>query len=660
MMIPKNLKDPSLEFEYSGLKYTDLQSITKAKFFTSGLNIIHINIRSLKAHFDDLKELLSELLFKPSIIVLSELWLEEGFVESYELQGYTFEYSLRKDDKYGGCGCYVIKSLNYIRLPESELMLSECENISLELKVNESETISLGCIYRAPRLNYFTFCDSLPGYLSILSIQGPIILCGDWNLDYLQLHKHHQFFYTLFEHSLRSCIVSGTRITDHSCTSIDGLFTSLLGIECMAGTIASDISDHLPIYVSLNLGAKLGYMKRKNQIYNQVNFERVNRLLKAKNLNLIVGDDDLDRATGNLLSTCSDVIKACTVSKPFNRKKVCYNPWFTLGLKKSYNKKLRLYRAHIKNRPNVNIAERYKAFLKIYKKAVSLAKRLYYKKQYMDEKNIRKKWDVLKASINLKKSGKNSISQIKSDNDNELISDSLQMSNKFNEFFVNIGDNLAKKIPDTNLNPLDAMTIAASSFAFHEIPLKDMLSTLHKLNSKKSQDIYGISNALVKHIAEIICSPLHLLFNRIIQTNIFPQSLKTAMVIPLFKVGDKTCMNNYRPISILPIFGKIFEKIIFSQLSTYFLSNDLIAKQQFGFQAGISTSMALVSLYNYILSGLNNKELSAVLFVDLSKAFDTISHKILLDKLEKYGLMKNSLNLLNSYLSCRKLEWGHV
>src|SRR5271170_2289145 len=508
MTVPTNVKDPVLEYEYPDMLYTHLQTISSRTIFSYGLTILHINIRSLKAHFDDLQVFLTKLSSQPSLIVLSELWLEDGFVENYELPCYTFEYSLRNNEKYGGCGCYVLNTLEFVRLPMAELLITECENLSLKIKVSKSVTVSVGCIYRAPRLNYFTFCDSLNEYILSLKKVGSIILCGDWNLDYLQLHKHHQFFYTLVEHSLRSCITSGTRITDHSCTSIDGLFTSLSGIDCSAGTIASDISDHLPIYASFNIGAKPTYVKRKDQRYNQVDFDRVNRLLRSKNLNVIANHVDLEKASADLLETCSTAISACTTSRPFNRKKVCYQPWFTLGLKRSYNKKLRLYKAYIKNRLNVNSAERYRAYVKIYKKVVASSKKLYYKKQYLDEKNIRKKWYVLKSSLNLKKAVKHTILKIKTENDSEFITDNIHMSNKFNEFFVSIGDKLANKIPVSNINPTDAMTTAASIFAFHEIPLDSMIQIIKKLNPKKSQDSYGISNALVKHIVDIICSPL--------------------------------------------------------------------------------------------------------------------------------------------------------
>src|SRR5271170_8123961 len=117
MTVPINFKDPVLEYEYPDMLYTHLQTISSRMIFSYGLTILHINIRSLKAHFDELKTLLSKLSSQPFLIVLSELWLEDGFVENFELPCYSFEYSLRIKDKYGGCGCYVLDTLEYDRLP---------------------------------------------------------------------------------------------------------------------------------------------------------------------------------------------------------------------------------------------------------------------------------------------------------------------------------------------------------------------------------------------------------------------------------------------------------------------------------------------------------------------------------------------------------------
>ena len=127
-----------------------------------------------------------------------------------------------------------------------------------------------------------------------------------------------------------------------------------------------------------------------------------------------------------------------------------------------------------------------------------------------------------------------------------------------------------------------------------------------------------------------------------------------AKVIPIFKKGDPTSVNNYRPISILSPINKIFEKIIYSRLINFVDKNQLLYKYQYGFRKNHSTEHALIELVDQIRLNMDKKKMTCGIFIDLSKAFDTVNHDILLSKLENYGIRGNALDLLKSYLSDRK------
>ena len=158
----------------------------------------------------------------------------------------------------------------------------------------------------------------------------------------------------------------------------------------------------------------------------------------------------------------------------------------------------------------------------------------------------------------------------------------------------------------------------------------------------------------MKVIAPAIIKPLTLLINQVLNTGTFPDKLKIAKVIPIFKKGDPSLFENYRPISLLPAISKVLEKIIALQLSSYFEKNKLLFDNQYGFRPKHSTEHAALELIDRIINKMDTNEIPLNIFLDLSKAFDTIDHTILLNKLKYYGLKGPTLNLFQSYLSNRK------
>ena len=176
------------------------------------------------------------------------------------------------------------------------------------------------------------------------------------------------------------------------------------------------------------------------------------------------------------------------------------------------------------------------------------------------------------------------------------------------------------------------------------------------VNNLKNKSSYGydcISNLLLKRAKNELIKPLTLIINQTINTGIFPEQLKISKVKPLFKKGDSTLFSNYRPISLLPSISKIFEYVIFKQLITYLNTNNLLFPQQFGFRPAHSTELAALKLVNNIISGLNDHKAIQHLYIDLSKAFDSLDHSILLHKLEYYGICNVEYCLLHSYLTNR-------
>ena len=280
---------------------------------------------------------------------------------------------------------------------------------------------------------------------------------------------------------------------------------------------------------------------------------------------------------------------------------------------------------------------------------------MYYESRFNRIGNdIRRTWKTINEILT-KNQTKNKFPTVFNDN-GSMITDKVNIANKFNVFFTNIGEKIANGINyDGNKNYGHYLNKDIhSSFTFMNIDEDAINKIIYNLPPKSSSGCDGISTKLLKVIAPVIIKPLTLLINQVLNTGTFPDKLKIAKVIPIFKKGDPSLFENYRPISLLPAISKVLEKIIALQLSSYFEKNKLLFDNQYGFRPKHSTEHAALELIDRITNKMDTNEIPLNIFLDLSKAFDTLDHSILLNKLKYYGLKGSTLNLFQSYLSNRK------
>ena len=267
---------------------------------------------------------------------------------------------------------------------------------------------------------------------------------------------------------------------------------------------------------------------------------------------------------------------------------------------------------------------------------------------------MKKLWSGIKTIISHKSSTSSTINKIK-DMEGNVTSEPSKISNIFNDFFVNVADEITKSIPKTPKSPLDYLSNRTSNSLFPTpvtfIEVNDLINTL---NQSKSVGPNSIPIKLLKILGSLVSPLVALLVNQSFQSGVFPDKLKIAKVITLFKKGNPEPPSNYRPISLLPIFSKIFEKLMYRRLFRFLEVHSVLYSLQFGFQENHSIDHALVSLTEAIRNTLDNKRFGCGIFIYLQKAFDTVNHEILLSKLEHYGVRGCALEWFRSYLSDRK------
>ena len=239
--------------------------------------------------------------------------------------------------------------------------------------------------------------------------------------------------------------------------------------------------------------------------------------------------------------------------------------------------------------------------------------------------------------------------------DGKLVSDRKQIADALNDFFINIALKMTSSL-DTPPKTFDSYlnNTYPAEFSFKSVDRNTVSKAIDSLKSKSTQDVYGLSTELIKMCKHEILDVLTKLINEAIATNHFPDELKIARVSAIYKKDDKRILDNYRPISILPAISKIYERILHDQLTEYFTCNNLLNQSQYGFRKQHDTDSAALEFIDRINEVISNRKKFLSIYMDLSKAFDSISHQILLEKLKYYGLRENAVQLIQSYLSNRK------
>ena len=438
--------------------------------------------------------------------------------------------------------------------------------------------------------------------------------------------------------------------------------------EVNAGVLTHRLSDHQPYYVFLNIWK--GYPSSLNDTYYCVRlksdgaYETFKSDFENTDFSYIIdNDDDSDpNISYNLLN---DRLNNCFVKnfplikKKLRKKYMKKQPWMTDGLLKSIKRRDKLFSKVKRFRGTAMFDLKFqqlKNFNRILKRSIKRAKFLYYHNEFEKYKsNVQRTWRLINNILT--KSSSAEFPDYFFDDKANIITDSSMIAQKFNQFFSTIGESMANQIGTSKRTFLDFLqnNYADSTFHFKVASENDIIKAFSKLKSKSSSGFDGISSKLLKLIKPLLIPVILKIFNQSIKTKVFPDKMKVAKVVPVFKKGDPSQFNNYRPISLLPVISKIFERVLHDQIYDYVEQNQLLFHNQFGYRKVHSTELACASLVEKVLEALDRGSNCISIFMDLSKAFDTIDHSILLQKLKlNFGFSSDAISLVDSYLRDRE------
>ena len=650
--------------------YLSIDEVVKNVRVVSGFNILCQNIRSLKKNFDYFSALLKTMNFPLHVIILTETWNSDQL--HFQIPNYKEYISSAFINKAEGVSIYISHELD-VKSVEFDAV-DGCNSVFVLLSVNKL-SLALTAIYRSHDRDVFFFLQNLLDHLSQKSVHQYHVLGGDFNIDILKHNNHSsEYLNILSEYGFVSLINKPTRVCGLTETCIDHLFFKGLKIRGCAGIVyQSDVTDHfmtfgvlpLPVVNSVeseDRQAEGSSVNGGSNIKSVVNFELLTILLSNERWEGVVCENDVDRAVEVFFEIFEEHIRSCSFPVRVKKGTKKLKLWITMGIITSIKNRDKIHKRLKKEPFNLDLSNYYRRYRNILNRLIRKAKYLYFSKILLEANGDAKVlWEVVRLASNRIENheGLGEDSEIKVLS-GEKVTGGLNVANEFNSYFAKVGSMItdsiiiSKDVPEYVLKSKFGCSLCPSSSLFlTPILPEEIIKHIKGLKSRSSYYCSNISNIVLKRMAYLVSVPLAFIFNLSFQSGTFPSAFKKSIVVPLHKGGDKTLLTNHRPISLTLPLSKILEKCLKTRIVSFLELNNIISKNQYGFQAGKSTDDALLNLTNLISQKLDEGFYVLGVFLDIKKAFDSVDHEILLKKLNNYGIRGTPLDLIRSYLSGR-------
>lgn len=606
--------------------------------------MMNINIQCLATKINQVEYILRN---RPNtdVVCIIEHWMTEETIKVLNLPNYRVSaYYCRTTYSHGGV---LILTKNSICARELDLTICTKEK-SIELcsvVIPKLKSIVIA-VYHPPYKDeeFIEQMEQALNYIKQTQTYKNIFIMGDFNICTNENSAVKEDFLALMsENGLHPIFNQPSRVSGRRC--IDNMFVDKFLQVYEPKTTNFHLGDHLAQEASFILGSE----KKETKLVTT-------RIINDKTIgffeNLLQGEDWTPLIEENLDAQSSYTLFHTLFTNCFNRA----FPEVTFRKSKSDNLLLRWETKELDQMKNqldaiytiIKVTEEYQ-FKELYKKLkreynvkVDEAKKKAYSKYISESENrVSAAWKLVKCET-----GK---ATQRKEVDSSLIAEEL------NNFFMDMCS--CTSINPNQNDPTTLMqTSTANTISLGQTEESEIGRIIRNLKNKDTKDIYGISVRLLKKIEPVIAKQLCAVINKSLREGVFPNELKYAKVVPILKKGDPNDSSNYRPVSILPTMSKVFEVVVKDKIMKHLLDGKLLTEYQHGYVNQKSTTTALQSVVQKIVTGFDQQQYTQIIFCDLSKAFDSVSHEILNKKLPKYGLQGTAKQLLNSYMQQREQQ----
>ena len=618
----------------------DTPTVNVASVSSSSSNtfiVLYYNARSLLPKFDDLCAVIAAL--NPDIVCIVESWLcSDISVSEISVPGYQI---IRLDrNRHGGGVLFYLKNIFVCQiLPFSNSL----EILSIVIG-NGHGKVCISLFYRPPSSPVDIF-DNLFLYLSQLNFPqfSNFILLGDFNVNFYNsnhylFHKLQDIFNSL---GLTQVVNSPTHLSSSGSSLIDLVFLSSPSFLQTCSTLPPLLnSDHLGLFIRLRWqksNRSTSHSSRTIWRYDFADWDRACDLISSTDWESVLDFDDVNDCWLNLKSHFLEIIELCVPKAVLPKRQNL--PWLTKPIIQAIRRRNLLF----KQAKLSGDFTKYKACRNKIVQQLRLAKQQFF--SHLDPKCPKNFWKAYKilngspSSIPVLSSG------------STVAESSIEKANLLNEFFVSCFN--------TSTPPLDADNSFLSPVCPDLFPddllctEEDVFDLLVSLNVTKSSGPDNISPHMLKFTAGAIAPGLTLLFNKSLKSGVVPKEWKIARITPVPKVSSPKTPDNFRPISLLSLLCKTLERHVCNKLVEYIDDHNLLSNAQWGFRAGRSTVSALVSSTSTWFNDLDIGHDICSIFFDYKKAFDSVPHRPLLDKLVSFNFNMHLIHWIANYLTNR-------